>query len=154
MGTELQSTTVGSMRSTTYSAVRSTLISHPTLCFLMGAHDPCGLLGPTWMMLWRRLLTWHSLPLCSQNLAATAGMPISLYSIQDRSDPEWKVRIDEVGNVFQVHYHCGWAYMAEYAQHLFQLHYDTQHIVAEQQCQLVGYDKEVRGLTQEISRMA
>jgi hypothetical protein len=28
--------------------------------------------------------------LCSQNLAATAGMPISLYPIQDRSDTEWK----------------------------------------------------------------
>jgi hypothetical protein len=26
--------------------------------------------------------------LCSQNLAATAGPPISLYSIQDCSDPE------------------------------------------------------------------
>jgi hypothetical protein len=26
--------------------------------------------------------------LCSQNLAATTGMPISLYPIQDRSDPE------------------------------------------------------------------
>jgi hypothetical protein len=59
--------------------------------------------------------------LCSQNLAATAGTSISLYPIQDRSDPEWKARMDEVGNVFQVHYHSGWAYMAGYAQHLFQL---------------------------------
>ena len=50
--------------------------------------------------------------LCSQNLAATVGIPISLYPIQDRSDLEWKVRMDEVGNVFQVHYHSGWAYMA------------------------------------------
>jgi hypothetical protein len=45
--------------------------------------------------------------LCSENLAATAGMPISLYPIQDRSDPEWKARMDEVSNVFQVHYHSG-----------------------------------------------
>jgi hypothetical protein len=59
--------------------------------------------------------------LCSQNLAATAGTPIPLYPIQDRSDPEWKARMDEVGIVFQVHYHSGWAYMARYAQHLFQL---------------------------------
>jgi hypothetical protein len=44
-GTEPQSTTVGSMRSTTYNAVRSTLISHPTLCFLTGARGPRGLLG-------------------------------------------------------------------------------------------------------------
>jgi hypothetical protein len=50
------------MRSTGCSAVRSTSISHPTLCFVMGARGPLGLLGPTWMMLWRRLLTWHSLP--------------------------------------------------------------------------------------------
>jgi hypothetical protein len=35
------------------------------------------------------------------------------------SDPEWKARMDEVGNAFQVHYHSGWAYMAGYAQHLF-----------------------------------
>jgi hypothetical protein len=38
--------------------------------------------------------------LCSQNLAATAGTPISLYPIQDRSDPEWKAHMDELGNVF------------------------------------------------------
>jgi hypothetical protein len=62
MGTEPQSTTVGSMRSTGCSAARSTSISRPTPCFLTGAHGPCGLLGPTWMMLWRRMLTWHSLP--------------------------------------------------------------------------------------------
>jgi hypothetical protein len=45
--------------------------------------------------------------LCSQNLVATAGTPISLYPIQDRSDREWKAHMDEVGNVFQVHYHSG-----------------------------------------------
>jgi hypothetical protein len=61
MGTEPQSTTVGSMRSTVCSAVRFTLISHLISCFLTGARGPRGLLGPTWMMLWRRLLTWHSL---------------------------------------------------------------------------------------------
>jgi hypothetical protein len=59
---EPQSTTVGSMRSTGCSAVRSTSISCPTPCFLTGACGPRGLLRPTWMMLWRRLLTWHSLP--------------------------------------------------------------------------------------------
>jgi hypothetical protein len=45
--------------------------------------------------------------LCSQNLATTAGTPISLYPIQDRFDPEWKSHMDEVGNVFQVHYRSG-----------------------------------------------
>jgi chromosome segregation ATPase len=59
--------------------------------------------------------------------------------------------MDEVGNVFQVHYHSGWVYIAEYAQHLFQLQHDTQHIVTERLCRLVGYAKEVKGLTQEIS---
>jgi hypothetical protein len=34
--------------------------------------------------------------LCSQNLAATAGTPMSLYPISDRSDTEWKARMDEV----------------------------------------------------------
>jgi hypothetical protein len=53
---------VGSMRSTVCSAMRSTSISCPTPCFLMGARGPHGLLGPIWMMLFRRLLTWHSLP--------------------------------------------------------------------------------------------
>jgi hypothetical protein len=62
--------------------------------------------------------------------------------------------MDEVGNVFQVHYHSGWAYMAEYAQHLFQLQHDTQRIVTKQRCHLFGYAKEVKGLTQEISRKA
>jgi chromosome segregation ATPase len=44
--------------------------------------------------------------------------------------------------------------MVGYAQHLFQLQHDTQCIVAEQQCRLVGYAKEVKGLTLEISRKA
>jgi hypothetical protein len=38
--------------------------------------------------------------LCSHNLVATAGTPISLYPIQDRSNPKWKARMDEVSNVF------------------------------------------------------
>jgi hypothetical protein len=62
--------------------------------------------------------------------------------------------MDEVGNAFQVHYHNGWAYMARYAQHLFQLQHNTQCIVTEQRCHLVGYAKEVKGLTQEISARA
>jgi hypothetical protein len=41
--------------------------------------------------------------------------------------------------------------MAGYAQHLFQLQHDTQRIIAEQRCCLVGSVKEVKGLTQEIS---
>jgi hypothetical protein len=39
--------------------------------------------------------------LCSQNLVVTAGTPISVYPIQDRSDPEWKVRMDEVAMSFR-----------------------------------------------------
>jgi hypothetical protein len=87
-------------------------------------------------------------------LAATAGTPISLYPIQDRFDPEWKAPTDVVGYAFQVHYHSGWTYMAGYAQHLFQLQHDTQRIVAEQRCRLVGYAKEFKDLTQDISRKA
>jgi chromosome segregation ATPase len=45
-------------------------------------------------------------------------------------------------------------YMAGYAQHLFQLQHDTRRIVAEQRCRLVGYAKEVKDLTQEISHKA
>jgi hypothetical protein len=89
--------------------------------------------------------------LCSQNLAATVGTSISLYPIQDQSDPEWKARMDEVGNVFQVHYHSGWTYMTRYTQHHFQLQHDTQRIVVEQRYRLVGYAKEVKGLTQKIN---
>jgi hypothetical protein len=44
--------------------------------------------------------------------------------------------------------------MAGYAQHLFQLQHDMQRIIAEQRCRLVGYAKEVKNLTQEISHMA
>jgi hypothetical protein len=62
--------------------------------------------------------------------------------------------MDEVANIFQVHYHSGWAYKVGYARHLFQLQHDTQCIIAEQRCRLVGYAKEVKGLTQEISRKA
>jgi hypothetical protein len=34
------------------------------------------------------------------------------------------------------------------------LQHDTQHIIVEQRCRLVCYAKEVKGLTQEISRKA
>jgi hypothetical protein len=44
--------------------------------------------------------------------------------------------------------------MAGYAQHLLQPQHDTQRIVIEQRCHLVGYAKEVKGLTKEISRKA
>jgi hypothetical protein len=54
---------------------------------------------------------------------------------------------DATDIVFQVHYHSGWTYMVEYAQHLFQLKHDTQRIVVEQWCRLVGYAKEVKNLT-------
>jgi hypothetical protein len=45
--------------------------------------------------------------LYSQNLAATAGTPITLYPIQDHSDPEWRARMDEAVNVHRVHHHSG-----------------------------------------------
>jgi hypothetical protein len=54
-------------------------------------------------------------------MLVTAGMPISLYPIQDYSDPEWKAHMYEASNVFHDHHHSGRAYMASYAQHLFQL---------------------------------
>jgi hypothetical protein len=75
MGTEPQSTTVGSMTSMGCSAGRSTSISHPTPCFLTGARGPCGLLGPTWIMLWRRLLTCHSLPCANRTWLLLRACP-------------------------------------------------------------------------------
>jgi hypothetical protein len=74
-GTEPQSNTVGAMRSTGCNAVRSTSISRPTPCFRKGAYGPHGLLGPTWMMLWRRLLTWHSLPCAHINWLLLRARP-------------------------------------------------------------------------------
>jgi hypothetical protein len=40
--------------------------------------------------------------LCSHNLAATADTPISLYHIQDHSDPEWKARLDGWATSFKL----------------------------------------------------
>jgi hypothetical protein len=58
--------------------------------------------------------------LCSQRLPDTVDTSISLYLIQGRSNLEWMTCIYEACNVFQDHYHAGWAYMVRYAQHLFQ----------------------------------
>jgi hypothetical protein len=57
--------------------------------------------------------------LSSQRLPDTVGTPISLYPVQDRSDLEWMTHIDEACNVFQDHYHAGWAHMVRYDHHLF-----------------------------------
>jgi hypothetical protein len=38
--------------------------------------------------------------LCSQRLPDITDTPISLYPVQDHSDPEWKAHIDEVCNAF------------------------------------------------------
>jgi hypothetical protein len=57
--------------------------------------------------------------LCSQNLPATAGTLISLYPIQDRSDPEGRARMDEASNLHWVYHHSGWTYTVHYDQHLF-----------------------------------
>jgi hypothetical protein len=92
--------------------------------------------------------------LCPQRLPDTAGTPISLYPIQDRSDPEWTTHMDEACNVFQDHYHAGWASMVRYAQHMFQLQHDTQLIIAGQRRRLGTYAREVKSLEQEIGRMA
>jgi hypothetical protein len=92
--------------------------------------------------------------LCSQRLPDTASTPILLYPIQDHSDPEWMTRMDEACNVFQDHYHVGWAYMMRYAQHMFQLQHDTQRIIARQRCRLCTYAREVKSLEQKIERMA
>jgi hypothetical protein len=89
-----------------------------------------------------------------QNLPATVGTTISLYPIQDLSNPEWKDHMNEASNIYQVHHHTSWTYMAHYGQHLFQLQQDTQRIVASQQCRLGSYAKEVTDLNQEISHMA
>jgi hypothetical protein len=67
MGIGLLSTMVSSSRSTVCSVVRSTSISLSTPCFLMGAHGQRGPSGLTWMMLWRRLLTWNSPP-CARRI--------------------------------------------------------------------------------------
>jgi hypothetical protein len=37
---------------------------------------------------------------CSQNLPIVVGMPISLYPILDRSDPEWSTHMDEGSNLY------------------------------------------------------
>jgi hypothetical protein len=79
--------------------------------------------------------------MCSQRLPDTAGTPISLYL-------EWMAGMDEACNVFQDHYHAGWAYMARYAQH------DTQHIIARHHRHLGTYASEVKSLEQEIKCMA
>jgi hypothetical protein len=79
-------------------------------------------------------------------MPATVGTPISLYPIQDRSDPEWKARLDEVSNAFLEEHHSGWAYMVSYALDLFQLQHDTQRIVVGHQCHLGSYAKEAKSL--------
>jgi hypothetical protein len=87
-------------------------------------------------------------------MTTTAGMPISMYPFQDCSEPKWKARLDEVSNVFLEHHHSGWAHMASYGQHLFQLQHDTQRIVAGQRRRLGRYVEEVKSLHQETSCMA
>jgi hypothetical protein len=91
--------------------------------------------------------------LCSKRLLDTADMPILLYLIQDRSNPEWMTHMAMACNVFQDHYHAGWAYMVRYAQHMFQLLHDTQRIIVEQCCRLSSYASEVKSLEQEIRDM-
>jgi hypothetical protein len=70
MGRRFSSTIGGSTRSMACPIVRSTVTSHPTPCFMMGAPGQHGSLGTTWMMPWRRLLTWCS-PSCARNACRT-----------------------------------------------------------------------------------
>jgi hypothetical protein len=62
MGRRFPSTVGGSTKSIACPALRTMLTSSPTPCFLMGARGPLGSLEMTWMMQWRRLLTWSSPP--------------------------------------------------------------------------------------------
>jgi hypothetical protein len=38
--------------------------------------------------------------------------------------------MDGACDIYQEHYHVGWAYIAKYAQHMFKLQQDTQHTIA------------------------
>jgi chromosome segregation ATPase len=68
-------------------------------------------------------------------------MPITLYPIQKHSDLEWKVRIDGACDIYQEHYHTGWAYMARYAQQQ-----ETQCTIVAQHNHLDMYAREVKAL--------
>jgi hypothetical protein len=91
--------------------------------------------------------------MCSQCLSDIAGMPIMLYPIQDHSNLEWKVCIDGACDIYQEHYHTGWAYMARYAQHMFKLPQDTHHTIVAQCIRLSAYAREVKALKLEIEKM-
>jgi hypothetical protein len=79
MGTRFPSNMGGSTRSTTYSAARSTSISYPTSCFLMGAYGPHGSSGMTCTLPWRRMLTWRS-PSCAHRTCLPLWGHLSRYT--------------------------------------------------------------------------
>jgi hypothetical protein len=74
------------------------ILSHPV--FLDGSPWSMWAIGADMDVAVEKAAQMALTALCSQNMAATAGMPILLYPTQDRSEAEWKARMDDVGNAF------------------------------------------------------
>jgi hypothetical protein len=89
-GMRILSTADGSTRSTAYLAARSTSISDPTPCFLMGACGLRGSSGMTWTTPWRRLLTWCSPP-CARRTCLLLQACLS-HCTRSRTAPTWSER--------------------------------------------------------------
>jgi predicted PurR-regulated permease PerM len=69
--------------------------------------------------------------LCGSRLADTVVMPLALFLFCYQGDPVWQQHFEAVSDPEGPHYHAGMATMAEYAQGLFNLQYNTSTIVVQ-----------------------
>jgi hypothetical protein len=70
--------------------------------------------------------------MCETRLIDTVAMPIALFPIRNQEDPVWKQRLEAVSNPEGPHFYAGMAALAEYAQHMFNLHASTGRTVMRQ----------------------
>jgi hypothetical protein len=66
--------------------------------------------------------------LCTDHLASTAALSITLLPIQNQENPVWQRCLEAVSDLEGPHFHAGMTSLARYMQYLFNLQHNTSRI--------------------------
>jgi hypothetical protein len=87
--------------------------------------------------------------LYESSLDDTTAMPITLFLICEQEEPMWRQHLQDVTDPEGPHFHTGMAAMTKYAQHMFNLQWNTIKTVIQQRLRMTFLEQHVEGLRHE-----
>jgi hypothetical protein len=87
--------------------------------------------------------------LYESSLDDTTAMPITLFLICEQEEPMWRQHLQDVTDPEGPHFHTGMAVMTKYAQHMFNLQWNTIKTVIQQRLRMTFLEQHVEGLRHE-----